>query len=137
VIKRARCLAVTFASLLCLLSFSQIVAAHSPPEPAKAYFGGHTRTTRTFNLELVSEGRAIRLYVRDRRNWPVDIRHLQARIQFTYLEETRDIELAPGAKSALVGEADIDLAELKRVRLDLHARGQDPQVVWMQLAEGD
>ncbi|MBD8524387.1 hypothetical protein [Pseudomarimonas arenosa] len=136
-IKRVRYLAVTFASLLSLLSFGQIVAAHSPPEPAKAYFGGYTRTTRTFNLELVSEGRVIRLYVRDRRNWPVDIRHLQARIQFTHLEETQEIELSPGAKGALVGEAEIDLAGLRRVRLDLHPRDQDPQVVWMQLTESD
>ena len=45
---------------LCLTSFGHDTKAHSAPEQAKAYYGGYTRTTRTFNLELVMAAQSLR-----------------------------------------------------------------------------
>lgn len=116
--------------LLLTLCLAPQASAHSAPEKARSFYSGIAHTTEAFNLELLVDEHKLQLFVRDRHNWPMDIRGFGATAQVWGRDGSAKIELSPGERSALVGEGDITAAGLERVIVTLRAPGRQPITAW-------
>lgn len=129
-IQAVRRSAAIVLAALCLVSQA---GAHSAPEEARPFYGGIAQTTEPFNLELVIEDRRLQLFVRDRHNWPLDIRGADATALVWSGERSMEMGLTPAARGALSGEGEIQREGLERVIVTLRMPGQEPVMAWFRV----
>jgi hypothetical protein len=120
------------ALLLLTLCLIPQASAHSAPEKARSFYGGIAQTTETFNLELLLQGDRLQLFVRDRHNWPLDIRGFGATALLWGKDGSTEIELSPGERSALIAEQAALVTDLERVVITLRAPGHEPVTAWFK-----
>lgn len=105
-----------------------ITYAHAPEEKAIAYHGGTAYSTDTYNLELLMEGSWLRLYVRDRKNRPLNVGSGHAAALLWGLEHTEEVELRPSEDNVL--ESAVRITSPKRVVVTLRMPDQEPEQAW-------
>lgn len=119
--------------LIATLALSPTAFAHSAPEKARAFYGGVTRETPRYNLELAIEDGRLRLFVRDRHNWPEYLPDGKATARLSGDQVALDLTLLPGEKGALTAVGDFQKASLRRVAITLWLAGGDPLLAEFEL----
>lgn len=132
----SRC-ALSAIVLIATLALTPTAPAHSAPEKARAFYGGITRETPRYNLELAIDDGRLRLFVRDRHNWPEYLPDGKAIAQLSGDQFALDLTLLPGEKSALSAVGDFQKANLQRVVVTLWISGGDPILAEFELKPED
>lgn len=101
----------------------QMVLSHSAPERPRAFCGGIPKATEFFNLELLLMDGRISLFVRDRHNWPLDIRGFRASAKPLGQGDPQEISLMPDKRSSLTGNGEVGEAESLLIALQAPGRG--------------
>lgn len=130
--KRAQRIHKATALLLLALCLAPQAGAHSAAEKARSFYGGIAQTTETFNLELLLEDDKLQLFVRDRHNWPLDVRGFGATALVWGTDGSAEVELSPGARSALISERAVSVADRARIVVTLRAPGREPVTAWFE-----
>ena len=125
-----RGISITLTAGIVALGLAAQAGAYSAPERARSFYGGIAQTTESFNLELVIEDSRLQLLVRDRHNWPLDIRGFGATALIWRNDGSIEIELMPGARSALSAEGEFLKEGIQRVIVTLHSPGREPVKAW-------
>lgn len=118
-------LAISGIALLAILALVPTAFAHSPPEKARAFYGGIAQETPRHNLELVVDDGRLSLFVRDRHNWPEYVPDGKATAQLAGDQLALNLTLLPGEKGALTAAGDFQKANLRRVVITLGLSGSE------------
>lgn len=123
--------------LIATLAMTPTAFAHSAPEKARAFYGGITRETPRYNLELAIDDGRLRLFVRDRHNWPEYLPDGNAIAKLSGDQLALDLTLLPGDKGALTALGDFQKASVQRVAVTLWISGGDPILAEFELKPED
>ena len=93
------------------------------PEKPRTFYGGQAMATEFYNVELLIANKSVQLFVRDRHNWPVDVRGFSATALLSKPEGSEEIDLVPGKRKALIGSTDV--AGIEEVVITLNAPGRE------------
>ncbi len=108
---------------LSLIVLTPQAYAHSAPEKPRTFYGGQAMATEFYNVELLIANKSVQLFVRDRHNWPVDVRGFSATALLSKPEGSEEIDLVPGKRKALIGSTDV--AGIEEVVITLNAPGRE------------
>lgn len=103
---------------------------HSAPEPPVAFHGGIAAATDDYNLELVAADGRLELYVRDRRNRPVDSRDYAVSALVWGTGESISLYFRPGRAGVLEALGRVSLHAIQRVIVTVTAPDQEPVTAW-------